>query len=90
MLRPALEYDVAEVIQATGSAKGLVLAKVLDRKLGELGRRIFDEVAEDRLFVVSDQVDLVDRGDFVDGSQAVPDDGVAGNIEERLDAGPTS
>lgn len=72
------------MVQATGGAQRLVLSQVLDGKVGELGRRILDKVTEDGLVVVANQVDLVDRRDGADGSQAVPDDGVAGDIEEGL------
>jgi len=76
---------VAEVVQATGGTQRLVLAQVLDGKVGELQRRVLNEVAEDGFFVVADQVDLVDRGNLADGSQAVPDDGMPGDVEEGLE-----
>jgi len=83
-LRAPLEDRIAEVVEAAGGAQGLVFAEVFDRKIGKLGGGIFNEVTEDRFVVVSDEGDLTDRGDFGDGGQAVPDDGVASNIEEGL------
>lgn len=83
-LRLALQDGVAEVVQATGGAQGLVLAQVLDGEVWEVGGGIFDEIAEDGLVIIADEVDLVYGGDFGDGGQAVVDDGVAGDIEEGL------
>lgn len=85
-LGAALENDVAEVVETASGAEGLVLAQVLDGDGGELLGRVLDEVAENRFIVVSDNVDLLDLlvGDAVNGGEAVPDDGVAGNFEERL------
>jgi hypothetical protein len=83
-LRSPLQDDVAEVVEAAGRTQRLVLAEVFDRQARELLRRIFDEVAEDALLVVSDQVDLLNGLDFLNCGQAVPDDGVARNVEQRL------
>ena len=85
-LRTALENSIAEVVQTTSSSKRLVLAQVLDGDVGELLGRVSDKVAEDGLVVVTDDVDLLDLlvGNASDGGQAVPDDGVAGDFEERL------
>lgn len=47
-------------------------------------RAVLNEVAEDGLIVVSNNEDLVDLGKFGDGSEAVRDDGVAGDFEEWL------
>ena len=84
MLGSTLEDGIPEVVQAAGGAKGLVLAEVLDREVGKLAGSILDEVAENGFFVVADEVDLANRGNLLDGRQAVPDDGMAGNIEEGL------
>jgi hypothetical protein len=75
------------VVQAAGGAQGLVFAEVLDGQVGELARRILNEVAEDGFLVVADEVDLLDGGDLVDGGEAVPDDGVAGDVEKGLQGG---
>jgi hypothetical protein len=83
-VRAALQDGIAEVVQAAGGAQSLVLAQVGDLELRELARRVLDEVAEDGLLVVADQDDLFDVVDFADGLEAVPDDGVAGDIEEWL------
>ena len=81
---PALEDGVAEVVQAAGGAEGLILSQVADGDGGELLGRVLDEVAEDGLVVVADDVHLLNDGDAGDGRQAVPDDGVAGHLEQRL------
>jgi len=72
------------VVQAAGGAEGFVFTEVFDRKLGELVAGVFDEVAEDGLVVVADHADFLDVGDFGNGGQAVPDDGMAGDVEQRL------
>lgn len=80
----ALQDGIAEVVEAAGGAKGLVLAKVFDGELGEGGGGVLEEIAEDGLVVVADEVDFVNGGDFGDGGQAMVDDRVAGDIEEGL------
>lgn len=72
------------MVEAACGAKGLVLAQVFNGEVGEGGGGVLDEVAEDGLVVVADEVDLVDGGDFGDGRQAVVDDGMAGDVEQRL------
>jgi hypothetical protein len=85
-LRSALEDGIAEVVQTAGCSKSLVLAEVLDGNGGELLGRVLDEVAEDGLVVVADDVDLLNLlvGDAGDRGQAVPDDRVASDFEQRL------
>jgi len=84
MLGAALEDGIAEVVEAAGGAQGLVFTEILDREVGEFGRGILNKIAEHGFLVVADQIDFVDRGDLADGGEAVPDDGVAGNVEEGL------
>jgi hypothetical protein len=84
VLGAALQDGIAEVVQAAGGAQGLVLAEVFDGKVGEFAGRILNEIPEDGLLIVSDQVDLVNGRDFVDGGEAVPDNGVAGDVKEGL------
>lgn len=84
MFGAPLEDGIAEVVQAASGAQGLVFAEVLDGEVVKLGRRILNEVAENGFLVVANQVDFVDRGDLLDGLQAVPDDGVAGDFEKGL------
>lgn len=72
------------MVEAACGAKGLVLAQVFNGEFGEGGGGVLDEVAKDGLVVVADEVDLVDGGDFGDGRQAVVDDGMAGDVEQRL------
>lgn len=74
------------MVQTSGRAKSLVLPQVFDGDRWELLGRVLDEVAEDGLIVVANNVDLLNLlvGHTGNGREAVPDDGVAGNIEERL------
>lgn len=85
-LGAALEDGIAEMVETAGGAQGLVLAQVLDGEVGELIGGVLDKVAEDGLLVVADDEDLGDllAGNTLDGRQAVPDDGVAGDFEEGL------
>lgn len=84
-LGPTLEDRITEVIQSTSRTQSLVLAQVFDRsKGGELLGGVLDEVAEDGLVVVADDADVVDGADGSDGGEAVPDDGVTGDFEERF------
>jgi hypothetical protein len=82
--RAAFENGIAEVVEAACGAEGLVFAQVDDFDLGEFFGGVFDEVAEDGLVVVADHADFLDVGYFRDGGEAVPDDGVACDIEKRL------
>jgi hypothetical protein len=50
----------------------------------EVVRDGVDEGLEDRLFVVTDYEDFLDLGDLGDSAEAVLDDGVACDREERL------
>jgi hypothetical protein len=72
------------VVETSSGAKSLVLAEILDLDVRELFGGIFDEVAEDTLVVVTYENNLLDVWDFGDGLQTVPNDRVAGNIEQRL------
>lgn len=72
------------MVQSTGGAECLVFSQVLDLELREFLGGVLDEVAEDIFFVVPDQDDFLDVVDFGHGFQAVPDDGMAGDVEERL------
>lgn len=74
------------MVETTSSTESLVFAKVLDGDARELLGGVLDEVAEDRLVVVSNDADLLDLfvGNASDGGEAVPDDGVAGDLEEGL------
>jgi hypothetical protein len=85
-LGAALEDGITEVVKATSGSKSLVLAQILDGDTRELLGRVLDEVAEDGLVVVADDVDLLNLlvGNAGDRGEAVPDDGVAGDFEQRL------
>ena len=80
----ALEDRIAEMVEAACRAERLVLAQVFDGQLGELAAGVIDEVAEDGLVVVADHAHLLDVGHFGNGGQAVPDDGVACDVEQGL------
>lgn len=56
----------------------------MDAELGVVLGGVFDELAEDGLVVVSDQDHFADVGNLGDGLQAVTEDGVTGDFEERL------
>ena len=79
-----LQYGVTEVIETTSCSQGLIFSKVLDLDLGKFAGGVFDEVTEHALVVVPNDDDFSDIRDFGDGSQAVPDDGMASDIEEWL------
>jgi hypothetical protein len=83
---PTLEDGITEVVQTTSGAESFVLAEILDGDRRELFGGVLDEVTEDRLVVVTDDVDLLDLlvGDAGDRAEAVPDDGVTGDFEERF------
>lgn len=84
LLGPALEDDIAEVVEAAGGAQRLVLAQVLDAQLRPRAGDGVDERLEDRLLVVADDEDLLDLGDGGNGAEAVLDDRVAGDGEQWL------
>ncbi len=53
--------------------------------LRQLAGGVFDEFAEDALFVVANQDDFLYTRNPGDGTEAVPDYGVAGYVEKRLE-----
>lgn len=69
------------MVEATGGAESLILAQVLDGEVWEGGGSVLEEIAEDRLVVVADQVDLGHGGNLRNGGQTVVDDGVASDVE---------
>lgn len=85
-LGATLEDSIAEVVETASGSKCLILAEVLDSDGRELLGGVLDEVAEDRFVVVADDVNLLDLlvGDASDGGEAVPDDGMASDLEQRL------
>ena len=83
-LGSALEDGVSEVVEASSSAKSLVLSQIGDFELRKLPRRVSDEISKDTFVVVADQDDFFDTLDFCYCFKAVPDDWVASNIEKRL------
>lgn len=52
--------------------------------MGVCAAAVLDEVAEDALVVVADNEDLADLWDSCDGGEAVLNDGVSRDLEERL------
>ena len=45
---------------------------------------ILNEIAENRFVVVTDHAHFFDGGDFCDGGETVPNNGMTSNFEERL------
>jgi hypothetical protein len=72
------------VVETACRAEGLILAQVLDAQVGEVVRDRVDERLEHGLLVVADDEDLLDLGNVRDSAEAVLDDGVASDREERL------
>lgn len=72
------------MVETTSSAESLVFAQVLDGNVRVIAGGILDEVAEDGFVVVSNDEDFLDLRDLGNGREAVVDDRVAGNFEERL------
>ena len=62
----------------------MVFAEVHDFDLRELFRGFFDEVAEDRFFVISDHANFLNVRYLCYGGETVPDDGMASDFEKRL------
>lgn len=72
------------MVETTGSTECLVLAKVLDADVRVGAGAVLDEVAENALVVVANDEDLANLLDTCNGSEAVLDDWVTGDFEERL------
>lgn len=83
-VRTTFENGIAEMVEAASGSESLVFPQVFDRDLRVGARAILDEVAEDGFVVVANDEDLTDLGDFGDGGEAVRDDRVSGDLEERL------
>ena len=83
-VRLAFQYDIAEVIQATGSAQCLVFSEVFDAQLWEGGRDVVDERLENGFLVVTDNENLFDLRNTDNGAETVFNDWVTGNREEGL------
>jgi len=80
----ALENCISEVIQSSCRSQCLVLSKVDNLDVWKLLCRVFDEIAENGLVVVSDYADFLDRWDFGNCGETVPDNWVSSYIEEWL------
>jgi hypothetical protein len=80
----ALENGITEVIETTSGSQRLVLAEVLYADLRVCARAILDKLPEDGLVVVADDEDLADLWHAGDSGEAMLDDRVAGDFEERL------
>lgn len=74
------------MVQTTSRAQSLIFSQIPDGDGGELLCRVFDEVAENRFIIVADDVDLLNLlvGNAGDSGQTVPNDGVSGDLEQRL------
>ena len=73
------------MVQSTSRSKRLIFSKVLDRKAGVISCRVSNEVAEYRLFVVPYYKDFLDLRNFGDGIEAVFNDRVSSDVEQRLE-----
>jgi hypothetical protein len=72
------------MVETSRRAQGLVFPEVLDAQVREVVRDRVDEGLEDGLFVVADDEDFLDLGDLCNSAEAVLDNGVTCNGEERL------
>jgi len=75
---------ISEVEETTSSPESLVLAKITDGDLRVLFCGLLNERAEDGLVVVTNNKDLLDVANLGDGAEAVLENGVTGDFEERL------
>jgi hypothetical protein len=72
------------VVETPSCSQSLVLSQVNDLDLWKFFRGIFDEVAENSLVVVSNHAYFLNGGDFRDGDETMPDDGMASDFKEGL------
>jgi hypothetical protein len=72
------------VVKTSCRAQCLIFPKVLDAEVGEIVRDGVDEGLEDGFLVVADDEDFLDLGNTCNCAEAVLDNGVAGDREERL------
>ena len=80
----ALEDCIAEVVEAAGGAQGSVLAQVADLEAGKLGAPLADGGSKDRFISVADQDDFLDGRHLCDRTQRVPEQWMAGHLEQQL------
>lgn len=72
------------MVETSCRAECLVFSQVLDAQLWEVVGDGVDEGLEDGFLVVADDEDFLDLWDGCDRAEAVLDDGVAGDREQRL------
>lgn len=72
------------MVETSCGAECLVFSEVLDAQLWEVVRDGVDEGLEDGLFIVADDEDFLDLWNGGDSAEAVLDNGVAGDREQRL------
>lgn len=72
------------MVQSTGRAQCLVFSQVLDAQVWEVGRDGVDEGLEDRFLVVADDEDFLDLSNGRNRAEAMFDNGVTCDREERL------
>jgi len=75
---------ISEVEEPTSSSERLIFAQIADGDLRVFFCGILDERTEDGLVVVPNNEDFLDVADFGNCAEAVLDDGVTGDLEERL------
>ncbi len=73
------------MVESSSCSQSLVFAQVVDSDLWEFLRGVFDEVAEDRLVILSDHADFFDVRYLCDGGEAMPNNRMPSNFEERLE-----
>lgn len=64
-----------------------MFAQIFDADVGKDVGHVLHEVAEDGFFIIADDEDFFDLGDFGYGAKAVFDNRVAGDVEEGLSEG---
>lgn len=72
------------MVETACGAECLVFSEVLDAQLWEAVGDGVDEGLEDGFFIVADDEDFLDLRNGGNGAEAVLDNGVAGDREQRL------
>lgn len=72
------------MVESSCCTQCLVFAQVNNLDLWELLGGVFDEVAKDRFFVVTNYANFLNVRNLCDSGETVPDDGMASYFEERL------
>lgn len=73
------------MVNTTSRAKRLIFSQVGDLEVGKISTGVFDEIPEYTLIVVADEYDLLKgTSELSKGTQIVPDNRMAGDLEKRL------